>query len=60
MPGAEQRDYYYRRAIEVRKLAQAATDNDIRETLETMAASYDKLVEEADRIEHMRRRLPRA
>jgi hypothetical protein len=60
MPTADQRDYYARRAVEVRALAKAATDPDIRETLETMAKSYDTLVNEADRIEHMRDRLPKA
>ncbi|MES2095289.1 MAG: hypothetical protein V4459_00875 [Pseudomonadota bacterium] len=57
MPTLNQREYYARRALEVRKLAQAATDADIREALETMASSYDKLVVEADRIQHMRARL---
>jgi hypothetical protein len=60
MPTADQRDYYARRAAEVRALAKAATEPDIRKTLETMAESYDTLVTEADRIEHMRDQLPKA
>jgi hypothetical protein len=60
MPEKEQREYFARRAIEVRALANAATDPDIRKTLDAMAESYDKLVEEADRIEHMRVRLTKA
>jgi hypothetical protein len=59
MPTPEQREYYAHRAIEVRKLATAATDPDIRETLESMAKSYDKLVEEIDLIGVMRGRLPK-
>ena len=58
MPTREQRDYYFRRAAEVRKFASEALDPDIRATLENMAASYDKLVQESDQIEHMRTRLP--
>ncbi|HWU72115.1 MAG TPA: hypothetical protein VN137_01425 [Sphingomonas sp.] len=57
MPTPEQREYFARRAIEVRQMAEAASDPDIRATLEGMAASYDKLVEETDRIDGMRRRL---
>lgn len=61
MPGRAERDYYARRALEVRNLASAATatDPDIRRTLDAMATSYDTLVAESDRIEHMRQRLPR-
>jgi hypothetical protein len=58
MPTAEQREYYARRAVEVRALAKAATDPNIRATLEGMATSYDHLVEEADLIAHMRTQLP--
>ena len=59
MPTPEQREYYARRAIEVRKLATATTDPDIRETLEFMGKSYDTLVEEIDLIGVMRGRLPK-
>lgn len=58
MPTSEQRDYFARRALEVRQLAKKATDEDIRVTLEQMASSYDHLVEEADRIAVMKGRLP--
>jgi hypothetical protein len=44
----------------VRALADVATDPDIRKTLGAMAESYNKLVEEADWIEHMRARLTKA
>jgi hypothetical protein len=57
MPTHEQREYFARRAVEVREMAAKATDPDIRTTLESMATSYDHLVEEADRIAHMQRRL---
>jgi hypothetical protein len=60
MPTLEQRNYYVRRATEVREMAQKATDPSIRQTLEEMAGSYDKLVEEADRIAIMRRSVPEA
>ncbi|MDB5678474.1 hypothetical protein [Sphingomonas bacterium] len=60
MPTREQREYYARRAVEVRKLATKAIDPDIRDTLESMAKSYDTLVEEADRIGVMQGRLNRA
>ena len=58
MPTIEQRDYYFRRSAEVRTLAGRARDPEIRTTLEGMAVSYDTLVEEADRIAYMRKRLP--
>lgn len=57
MPSPEQRDYFERRAAEVRALAGRTTDPDVRATLDAMAVSYGKLVEEADRIEQMRTRL---
>lgn len=60
MPTPEQRDYYARRAADVREMAANATDADIRATLESMATSYDHLVEEADRIALMRRQVPDA
>lgn len=58
MPSPEQRAHYAHRAVELRAMAAAASDTDIRKTLEDMAVSYDKLVEEADRIASMQRRLP--
>ena len=58
MPTAEQRAHYAKRAAELRKMAKSATDRDIRKTLDAMAASYDTLVEEADRIANMKRKLP--
>lgn len=58
MPTAEQRAHYAHRAVELRAMAAAASDADIRQTLEDMALSYDKLVDEADRIASLRRRLP--
>ena len=60
MPTQEQRAYYAQRAVELREMAKKATDADIRQTLLEMAGSYDKLVEEADRIAFMRRRIPDA
>ena len=57
MPTHEQREYYARRAAEVRAMAESAEDPDIRATLEGMADSYDHLVEEADRIAQMRSKL---
>ena len=57
MPTSEQREYYARRASEVRKLAAAASDPDIRQTLEKMAKSYDTLVDEAFQISIMERKL---
>lgn len=58
MPSLEQRDYYARRAMEIRSFADKAQDPEIKTTLETMAGSYDKLVEEADRIKTLRLKLP--
>jgi hypothetical protein len=40
--------------MEVRGLAEAAADPQIKQTLTEMAESYNKLVEEADRIAHLR------
>jgi hypothetical protein len=54
MPTADQREYYARRAAEVRALAKVATEPDMRMTLETMAESHDTLVTEAGRIALMR------
>jgi hypothetical protein len=54
MPTLNQRDYYARRAMEVRGYAEAAKDPEMKKTLETMAASYDRLVEEADKIAYLR------
>ena len=58
MPTPEQREYYARRAVEVREMAKNATDSDIRDTLEAMAKSYDKLVDEVDQIALLRREIP--
>ncbi|HEV7821649.1 MAG TPA: hypothetical protein VGO84_10755 [Burkholderiales bacterium] len=54
MPTIEERERYARRAMELRAMAETVRDPDIKETLETMVTSYDKLVEEADRIARMR------
>jgi len=54
MPTPEQRDYYARRARDIRDYAAKATNPEIKETLETMARSYDALVEAADRIVFLR------
>jgi len=54
MPDPRERDRFARRAVELRTLAQGAVDSEIRGTLESMAASYDKLVEEADRAARIR------
>jgi len=59
MPTMEQREYFARRAMEVHRMAEVASDPDIRATLEAMAVSYDNLVENADRIDGMQRRLNR-
>ena len=56
MPTQEDRDQYARRAAQARKLAQEATDAELRETLETMALSYDNLVREVDRFQQIRAR----
>jgi hypothetical protein len=58
MPTAEHREHYARRANEARKMAEAATDPNIRASLEGMASSYDRLVEEVDRITQIRSQLP--
>lgn len=58
MPSPEQRDYYQRRSADVHAMAKRARDPEIRATLQGMAASYDKLVEEADRIADLRLQLP--
>jgi hypothetical protein len=57
MPSPQQRDYFHRRSVEIRAMEQKTLDPEIRSTLQSMAASYDKLVEEADRIAHMRMQL---
>ena len=57
MSGAEQRDYFARRAANVRELAATANDPEIRAVLQGMAASYGQLVEEADRAGHRDARL---
>ncbi|MBW8843046.1 MAG: hypothetical protein JF608_14850 [Sphingomonadales bacterium] len=49
MPDPRERDRFARRAVELRDMAQVSSDGEIRKALESMAASYDKLVEEADR-----------
>ena len=54
MPDPRERDHFARRALELRTMAQRAMDNEIRGTLESMAVSYDRLVEEADRAARMR------
>lgn len=54
MPTLNDRDYYARRAIDVRTMADNATDPDIKRTLSEMASSYQTLVEEADRIERLK------
>lgn len=56
MPTKE-RDRYARRAMELRAMSETTRDADIKQTLETMVASYDRLVEEADRIAGMRARI---
>lgn len=58
MPTIEERERYARRAMELRAMAETVRDPDIKHTLEQMVASYDRLVEEADRIAHMRPSLP--
>ncbi|WP_296611858.1 hypothetical protein [Sphingomonas sp.] len=54
MADPRERDRFARRANELRTLAQRAADSEIRWTLEAMAASYDQLVEEADRAARRR------
>jgi len=54
VPTAEQRDYYKQRAATVRDAATAENDPDMRAALEQMADSYDRLVREIDRIEHIK------
>ncbi|MBS0478858.1 MAG: hypothetical protein JSR79_06110 [Proteobacteria bacterium] len=58
MPTIEERERYARRAMELRAMADTVRDSDIRRTIEEMVASYDKLVEEADRIACMRANVP--
>lgn len=58
MPTIEERDRYARRAMELRAMAETVRDTEIKQTLQAMVASYDKLVEECDRIASMRPRLP--
>jgi hypothetical protein len=60
MPGAKERELYAQRAADVRRLAEITKDPEIRVTLEKMASSYDQLVQEADRIAHMRQTLGHA
>lgn len=57
MPTTEQRDYYARRAAEARDLAAREEDADTRAALVELAASYDTLVDEADRIATIRERI---
>jgi len=57
MPTTEQREYYASRAAEARKLAQSEQDPKTAAALEELAGSYDKLVEEAERIMLIRERL---
>jgi hypothetical protein len=54
MPDPGERDRFARRAVELRTMARGASDSEIRAALESMAASYDKLVEEAERTARMR------
>lgn len=54
MADAEERDHFARRAAELRTMAENAIDDEIRATLEAMAASYDELVEAADRAARIR------
>ncbi|MEO5938372.1 MAG: hypothetical protein ABIQ43_05115 [Sphingomonas sp.] len=58
MPTIEERERYARRAMELRAMAETVHDPGIKRTLEEMVASYDRLVEEADRIAHMRATVP--
>jgi hypothetical protein len=60
VPTLNERDYYARRAIEVRGFAAVARDPEIKHTLEQMAESYATLVEEADRIARLRTALDEA
>lgn len=60
MRGADERDYYARRAASARNRAGVAVDPEIRAIYEKMAQSYEKLVEEADRIAHLQARLEKA
>lgn len=59
MPTPEQRDYYVSRAAEARALAGKEQDPKTLVALNELAESYEKLVEEADRIALIRRRLNR-
>lgn len=57
MPTTEQRDYYASRAAEARALAKTEKDSKTLAALNELADSYEKLVEEADRITQIRSRL---
>lgn len=57
MPTTEQRDYYASRAAEARKLAETEHDPQTLAALRELADSYDRLVNEADRIALVRRRI---
>jgi hypothetical protein len=59
MRDPQEREHFARRAAELRTMALGATDDEIRRTLETMAMSYDELVEAADRAARMRSASPR-
>jgi hypothetical protein len=58
MPTLEERDRYAQRALELRAMAHAARDPDIKQTLEAMISSYDTLVEQCDRIKAARAVVP--
>ena len=60
MPTRNERDYYARRAAEIRQFADNTQDPETQKTLRAMAESYDRLVEEADRIVTLRDRLDQA
>ena len=49
MSSADQRDAFAERAKEIRRMADAATDPEIRATLEATARSYEQLVADANR-----------
>ncbi len=57
MPTPEQRDYYASRAAEARALAESEEDPKTLAALNELAESYEKLVEEADRIALIQQRL---
>jgi hypothetical protein len=60
MPTTEQRDYYASRAAEARRLAASEDDPATFAALRELADSYEKLVEEVDRIALIKKRLPSA